>query len=225
MSSLIETQHETLLRSVVERYRRDGYDVNVAPRPGAIPFDLGGYVPDMIAQKGDLMIIVEVKTQADRISFDQLRSVVDEIKRHEGWRFVLVTAQDTLGLSLPHENEDRFSWAEVALRVKDAQRLSDLGENEAAYLTLWIAFERMMRFQASTIALPLDRLAPSILIRQLYSQGELSMTQFDTALRCQEIRNRIIHGFPAPDLRSAASSLGTLVRELLECWSAPADKC
>ena len=59
-------------------------------------------------------------------------------------------------------------------RVREGRSLSDSGEKEAAYLILWIVFERMMRFQSTRIALPVDRLAPSILIRQLYSLGEVN---------------------------------------------------
>lgn len=137
---------------------------------------------------------------------------------------MLVTAQDVLGSGLPGETEDQFSWEEVARRVKDAQRLSDLGENEAAYLILWIEFERMMRYQARRVSLPIDRLGTGILIRQLYSQGELTMAQFDTALACREIRNRIVHGFHSADLSDAIVRLGAVVREALAQWSAPGDE-
>lgn len=224
MSISSQAQHDGLLNSVAERYQRDGYEVIIEPGPQAIPFDLDGYGPDLIARKGDSTLIVEIKTQAERISFDQLRSVVDEVKRHAGWRFVLVTAQDVLALGVPGENEDHYPWEEVTQRVNDAERLSDLGENEAAYLILWIAFERLMRFQARRISLPVDRLAPAIMIRQLYSQGELSMAQFDTALDCQQIRNRIVHGFPASNLTDAVTRLGAVVHELIEQWSQPSSE-
>ena len=137
---------------------------------------------------------------------------------------MLVTGQDVTAIGLPGEDEDAFSWAEVARRLKDGQRLSGLGEQESAYLTLWIAFERMMRFQARRVALPVDRLAPSILIRQLYSNGELSMAQFDSALECQTVRNRIVHGFPAASLGKAVANLDRLERELMEQWSSPQDE-
>jgi hypothetical protein len=221
MSESTLVRREGLIISVAERYQREGYDVKVDPGPSSIPFDLGGYRPDLIARKGDINLIIEIKTEAARISFDQLRSIVDEVKRHEGWRFVLITPQDVSDFAPSSEDEDQFSWEGVAHRIENAQRLSDLGESEAAYLILWIAFERMMRFQARRIELPVDRLAPRIVIRQMYSQGELSMAQFDIALACQEVRNRIVHGFPVPDLNDAVARLQTLVDELLGQWSAP----
>jgi Holliday junction resolvase len=223
MSTSTQVQHDAFMNAVAERYRSAGYMVTSEPGSTALPFDLGAYRPDLIARKGDFTTIVEVKTHAQKTSFDQLRAVAEEVKRHKGWRFVLVTDEDVLASALPAEDEDgdEFSWKEISYRLEEAQRLVNLGENEAAYLILWIAFERIMRFHARRVALPVDRLAPSILIRQLYSQGELSLAQFDTAISCQEVRNRIVHGFRASGLRDAVARLGTVVRELLEQWSAP----
>jgi hypothetical protein len=219
MNISIPSPHELLLKSVAERYRQDGYEVIVEPRADAIPFDLGGYVPDLIVRKGDLKTIVEIKAQAQRISLDHLRSIVEEIKQHQGWRFVLVTAEDIVDPG-PGEGEDQFSWETAEHEVEEAKQLSGSGKKEAAFVVLWIALERMMRFQARRVGLPVDRLDPSILIRQLYSQGELSMQQFETALSCQQVRNRVFHAFLAPDLSEAATRLEGLVRELLVQWPA-----
>jgi Holliday junction resolvase-like predicted endonuclease len=217
MNGLIETQHDELVNSVAERYRRDGYEVQREPSESAVPFDLGGYRPDLIVRKQDQALIVEVKVNAQKTSFDSLRSVVDEVKRHKGWQFVLVTAQDLLADPLD-EREEQFSWDEVNFRIDRAERLRQQGEYEAAYMLLWISFERALRFQARQISLPVDRLAPAILIRQMYSQGELSMSQFDIALECQAVRNRIVHGFPTSDITDAIIRLGSLVREVVEQW-------
>lgn len=191
------------------------------PSENAVPFDPGGYRPDLIARKGDQGLVVEIKASAQKTSFDHLRSVVEEVKRHQGWQFVLITAQD-LPTDPTEAGEERLSWEEVALRIERGQRLSQQGDYEAAYIVLWIAFELLLRFQARQISLPVDRLAPAILIRQMYSQGELSMSQFDTALACQAVRNRLVHGFPTSDLKGAVARLGSLVRGVLEQWNATA---
>jgi hypothetical protein len=220
MNRSSQSVHAALINAVAERYRLDGYEVVIEPEPNAVPFDLGGYRPDLIARNGGVTIIVEVKSEVQKLSFDQLRSLAEEVRRHEGWRFVLVTGQDVLRPGLPSQDEDQLTWSEVESQVEDARRLAEAGKKEAGYLILWIAFERMMRSQARSIALPVDRLAPAILIRQLYSQGELTISQLETALRCQEVRNRIVHGFRAPNLDTAAVDLSSIVRELLDQWSA-----
>jgi Holliday junction resolvase-like predicted endonuclease len=83
LSTSIQVQHE-LMNAVAERYRRAGYTVVAEPGSTTIPFDLGAYRPDFIAQKGDFTTIVEVKTHAQKTSFDQMRAVAEEVKRHKG---------------------------------------------------------------------------------------------------------------------------------------------
>jgi hypothetical protein len=70
MSNLSQSQHEALIDTTAERYRLDGYDVTIEPDPNAIPFDLGGYRPDIVAKKGGVTTIVEVKSQPQKLSFD-----------------------------------------------------------------------------------------------------------------------------------------------------------
>ena len=220
MKSPAQTQHDTQLLKLAEDYRRDGYEVIVEPDPKVIPFDLGGYHPDLLARKAQAGVLVEFKSRADRLSVDRLRSVAEEVRRHPDWHFVLVTPQDIPSMGLPGE-EEPLSWGEIEDRVERALRLEELQERDAAYLALWIAFEKLLRFQARRVALPVDRLTPSIVIRQLYSQGEITMEQFDTALACLETRNRVVHGLPSPNLEFTIHHLTRLIRELLATWSEP----
>lgn len=220
MSVSLEADHDNLVKIVAERYRRDGYQVDEEPLDSALPFQLSGYRPDLIAQKEDRHVMVEVKSVPERTSFERLRSVVDEVKQHRGWEFVLITPKDLLTDDVA-ANDGQLSWDEVDLRIQRAERLSEQSEYEAAYMLMWIAFEQALRFQARQISLPLERLAPAIVIRQLYSQGELSMSQFDSALDCQSVRNRIVHGFPVSDLQQPVKRLASLVREVVGQWRNP----
>lgn len=208
---------------VAENYRADGYDVVVAPGAEEIPFNLGGHRPDLLVRKGSDRVLVEVKSRADRLSFDRLHSVVEEVKRHPGWRFLLVTPQDIPGADLEDDDENRSSWEEIEFRMNRAQRLFDSGDSEAAFLGLWIAFERLLRLQVRRISLPVDRLAPSIMIRQLYSLGEVSSDEYQTALDCLNVRNRVVHGLSSPGLPKVTMGLFDLVRDLLVTWRATAD--
>lgn len=208
---------------VAENYRAEGYDVVVAPGVAEIPFSLGGHRPDLLVRKGSDRVLVEVKSRADRLSFDRLHSVVEEVKRHPGWRFVLVTPQDIPGADLNGDDDDRFSWEEIESRTDRAQRLFDSGDSEAAFLGLWIAFERLLRLQVRQISLPVDRLAPSIMIRQLYSLGEISSEEYERAVECLKVRHRVVHGLSSPGLPKVTTGLFDLVRGLLATWRTAAD--
>ena len=220
MTSSIQAQHDARIREIAERLRREGYDVVLEPRPADLPFDLGGYRPDLLARRDQDGLVLEVKVRASRLSFDTLRSVAEEVRRHPGWRFLLVTSEDISDNDLLVDEHDRDTWNEIANRIEHARALLVQGDPEAAYMLTWIAFERMLRLQATRINLPIERLSPSIVIRQLYSVGELTIEQFDTALACQDVRNRVVHGLPSADLPAAFDRLAILVRELHADWAA-----
>ncbi len=218
--SKAEKEHKIHADELAEQYRREGYNVIVEPGPTDLPFELGRYRPDLLVRKEQGGFLVEVKTRADRLSVDQLSSVADEVKKHPGWRFLLVTGQDVASEGLPGKEDEAASWDDISNRIHHAQRLEQTGDNEAAFLILWIALEQLLRIHARQAAIPVERLSPSIMIRQLYSLGELSFQQFDVALECQRTRNRLVHGFPAGDLVSSTYQLAALVSELLAEWSA-----
>ncbi len=214
------SEHDLLLNDLIERYRSEGYEVLKEPGPDAVPFDLGGYSPDLVAKKGGQGLIIEVKPQTGRLSFDSLRSVAGEIKRHEGWRFLLVTGQDVEDATLPGQGEESFSWDQVSEAVQEAEAARTQGAPILAFMRLWVAFERMMRFRARLITLPIDRLvSPRIMIAQLYSHGELSAQQFELATDLIRVRNPVFHGLDVSDLGKDVARLTLLVRELRDEWS------
>ena len=210
---------EELAEQLAQKYRREGYEVIVEPGPKDIPFDLGGYRPDLLVQKGETGFVIEVKSTADRISIDTLSSVADEVRKHPGWGFLLVTGHDVASNGLKGMDYDAISLDEISNRIDHARRLEETGDSEAAFLIFWISLEKLLRFQAIQTAIPVERLSPSIIIRQLYSRGELSIQQFDAALECLNTRNRLIHGFRVGDLETSTHRLKTLVIELLAEWS------
>jgi uncharacterized protein YutE (UPF0331/DUF86 family) len=59
------------------------------------------------------------------------------------------------------------------------------------------------------------------LVNHLYSQGELSIEQFDEAKALQSIRNRLVHGYQTPDIAEPAKQLQQLASDLIAAWRQP----
>ena len=76
----------------------------------------------------------------------------------------------------------------------------------------------MMRKQAEQASIPIERFPTSSLIRHLYSQGELSIEQFDKTTELLTVRNQLVHGYQSQNLEKEVVELQKLVSELLELW-------
>ena len=212
----LESQLE---RQVADRYRRQGYEVIAQPRPESLPFDLGFYRPDMLVNlpNGE-HYLVEVSTPGGHLSVERLREIAQMVAGHQGWRFFVVA--DPNGLP---NGEDAGRWEPLTLpqirdRLQRVDTLMGQGQEDAAFLTLWSLLEAILRRRAEDAGLPLERLDASTLFNHLYSQGELSMEQYDAARELASVRNAVAHGFATPALAPSLPKLRELVRELMEEW-------
>jgi hypothetical protein len=208
--------HSDLEAKVAEKYKKQGFSVVVNPGSDLLPFDLGGYRPDLIAQKEpDQNYIIEIKGSSRQISVDRFRSIAEIVQAHPGWRFLLVTGDDDLPIG---SDLDLLQYDEALRRANQAEALIAGGAAEASFLFLWSTLEGMMRRRSLQSAIPIERMTPLAMINHFYSQGELSREQFHAIKELVSIRNRAVHGYRDPQLKEGAGKLLRLVRELGNEW-------
>lgn len=200
---------------MAEKYKMQGFEVIIEPRIEELPFDLGGYRPDLIVKKPhNEGHIIEIKSAVARMPIDRYREIAEIVSQHIGWSFLLVTGED-----VPSGNGDLLSWEQMRQRQIQAKQLLSLGESEGAFLSLWMVLEAAMRQQAKQVSIPIERFPTLSLINHLYSQGELSIEQFDRVKLLQTVRNRFVHGYQTPNLSEPTKQLQELVNELLALWA------
>jgi hypothetical protein len=201
---------------VAEKYKKQGFSVIVNPDFSRLPFDLGGYRPDLIAQKEpDQNYIIEIKGSSRQISVDHFRSIAETVHAHPEWRFLIITGDD----DLPVGSEfDLLRYDEALQRADQAEALIVAGAAEASFLFLWSTLEGMMRRRSSQSDIPIERMTPLAMTNHFYSQGELSREQFHQIKEFVSIRNRAVHGFRDPQIGEGAKKLLLLVRELASEW-------
>ena len=214
MTSAQQTE-STLITKVAEKYAAQGFDVNIEPRKEELPFDLGTYHPDLIAVKSpDKSYIIEVKRSASRTPVERYSEVAKLVAQHPGWGFLLVTGDEQ-----SVDGEDLLTWQQMLSRQTRVKELLKAGASEGAFLILWGILEAALRRRAGETQIPVERFPTSSLINHLYSQGELSIEQFDDIKTLQAVRNRFVHGYQTPDVDGPTEQLQVLVKELLDSWS------
>jgi hypothetical protein len=228
MNAAVKTFHDEKVRSLAEQYSKAGFQVSVEPDTGLLPFDLGGYRPDLIAVKDKAGVIIEVKTGSARIPVERFQSLAEEVARHPGWRFLLITPDDIESESILASLGEFPSWRQFSECAAHARRLVEAGEYEPALLYLWGIFEGALRKRAVEASIPVERFPVRRLINHMYSLGELSIAHYDRVLAALEARNRLIHGEIAkPDSRAAharlAKDFSGLLAGLLEEWQQPSN--
>ncbi|MFM1902082.1 MAG: hypothetical protein RLZZ216_2658 [Cyanobacteriota bacterium] len=203
--------------SVAKRYSDLGFTVTVEPSLDLIPFDLGGYRPDMLAIKQpDQNYIIEVKGSSQKISVDRIREISEVVKAHPGWRFLLVTGDDEVSIG---EESMLLQSEQIKNGVKKAKSLIEEGFFDAAFLFLWSLLEGMMRRQSIQKAIPIERLGGLSLINHLYSQGEMTREQFHECKDLLSIRNRVAHGYQDTQMGEGCHRLLNLVLILSSEWT------
>ncbi len=217
-SSQLTAKGLELETKVAERYRLQGFEVIIDPSKSVIPFDLGNYLPDIIAKKSSNEgYIIEVKTSISHTPIDRYREISEIVSQNDGWRFLLITGED-ISLDNTKFNDQLMTWEQMLCRQEKAQQFLASGEVEIAFFYSWGVLEAAMRQKAKDATIPVENLPATSLINHLYSQGELSIEQFDRAKEIQKVHNRVMHGYQTPGFVEQTKQLQKLVNELITMW-------
>lgn len=208
------TEYETT-QLLAQKYREEGYEVTIEPNKELIPFDLERYRPDLLAIKGDSKLIVEVKSSLKKISIERYQSIAQLIAQHQGWRFVLASADDVQENIDADAEKSYLTWDEIAKQITQVPSVISSIGNSAALLYIWGICEAALRRCAFESAIPVERLPFSNLAKYLYSVGELSITELETLLAAQKDRNKVAHGFKVNVSSDTLESITGFIQKII----------
>jgi hypothetical protein len=88
------TNGERTSRRVAAAYRKKGYEVVLPAGQGNLPEFLRGCGPDLIAQRDDDRVVVEIKPAGSLKGANDLVDLAERVAGQPGWRLELVTFRD-----------------------------------------------------------------------------------------------------------------------------------
>ncbi|HYH80318.1 MAG TPA: hypothetical protein VEX86_10985 [Longimicrobium sp.] len=202
-----------------ENYEKEGFEIIERPGPEHFPFEVGyrgHYRPAMLARRGDENYIFEVRDPR-RTSLEPLMERMEEIRKHAGWRFFLVTTEDVVPHDAPGLQGEPPPWPDLERRAEQALSFAAAGAPPIALLLLWPSVEGVLRKIALSNGIPVDLLSAPFLITALYDQGFISMDAYESLLKAVDIHRSVVHGYDAPadQVADAVRAAADVLHEML----------
>jgi hypothetical protein len=219
MSNTIQSLYEQRIQSTAQELLANGYKVSIEPLVSDLPFELGGYRPNLIATKDGEGIVMEIKTTLNRLSVDRFQDISERVATHHGWRFLLITLDDTSDKILPSSGNELPSWKELSTHLVTLNMLIQDSLFEPAILFLWSILEAALRKRAIAQNLPISRFPTKQLLNHTFSNGEISISEFDLFTTYLEIRDEISHGIVTPIDAEMLQLFNNSLQILVKAWS------
>jgi hypothetical protein len=207
------------LRQVADKYAQQGYQVILRPGPGELPPFAKGFQVDILARRGAMNSVIQVKRSLQEVSADANMSRLAEITNAQpGWRFDFVILEAENPTQREIRGAKELSDEDINQALIDAEQLVHAGFLRPAMLSAWAALEATMRrrLRAAGEAAGWGTL-PRPMLSELYSAGTISASEFPQLERMYQMRNQIVHGFASSTIDAGDVKLLTdTARRLLE---------
>lgn len=176
------------LNEIVRNYEQKGYTVFVDPSGTLLPPFMKGYHPDAVALKPGANVAIEISGGHGAAHSKKISHLNELFQDIADWSLsVVYTPSTPLGEGLPVASSDL-----IRTYVRRSRELSEAGENEAALLVLWAAFEATARLiSQSDFNKPQS---PGRIVQVLSERGMITVDEERSLRDLVTKRNAMIHG-------------------------------
>lgn len=205
MSAINFLPEESPLQDIAKKYKERGYTVIIDPPSKQLPKFLTKFNPDMIAQRQDESVVIQVKSAGKKRGTNYWRELSSVLQNHPGWRLEVVVGGQSK--RTPSQN---LKKEQIKERLQEGQELAQQKLFAASLLITWSAVEAAMRLASKNQDIDLPNLLPATVISRLYSDGLLSRDEYDFLVNCMSLCNSVAHGFQNGEIK--ASTINRLQR-------------
>lgn len=209
MQTSILSEASRRVQEVAREYRTKGYEVIV--EAAQLPEPLARFRPDVVARKGDEVVVIEVKPRGS-LTDPELQELAKAVRAQPGWRFELIVLKPEPG----PPGTTAWTAEDVVDALRQVETILNSGHPEAALLLAWSAAEATLRILAEQEGLVLERHDAPYLVRMLVTRAVITREQYDHLWQALDLRNAVAHGLKPPKLEVAAiEGLRKTISELL----------
>lgn len=207
-------EHERVAIQLAKELEEDGYTVTLTPTADRIPFSLEGYVPDLLAEKGDDHLLIEIKLRESAEHTNRFRKVVEIVEKNPGWRFLVKT------VSPARRNGEMASSKIIPMDAIEqyldrAESIQSSGAGALSIPYFWNAAVALLMHKAERSGLSTAGLSDRSLINYIYTMGVISSDEREELMRWNELRNSAVHLVPFEADAQVVAALSKYTKTLL----------
>ncbi len=181
-------------REIADEWRSRGYEVAIGPTQEQLPPFLAGFSPDLLMQKGDKAIVVEVRSRPTMEKEGRPSGLAAALEERPGWTYWL--AQVNVGEQLRTPKGARaLDRSDVLDCAAASERLLEAGFAEAAFVQACAAAEGAVRILLDEEGELLGRPPSEHAITLATQEGVISMDSYFFLTDAVRRRNALVHGF------------------------------
>lgn len=178
---------------IAKQYEADGYTVIRNPRKELMPFDLEGYVPDILATRGDENILIEVKTSRARVNTEKLFKVSKIVQSYPGWKFSVVTVnEDDIS-----EFKGPYPSPDIAQITKTLSVIEINLRHPSTFVfiipPMWICYVSILSMSLRHDEVEVSGLSDQSILNASYSEGIINHEELELSKEFLSIRNFCAH--------------------------------
>ncbi|MGA1410919.1 MAG: hypothetical protein ACO37W_14435, partial [Prochlorotrichaceae cyanobacterium] len=177
-------------RQVQSKYEKMGYEVIPQPAKEMLPFDLGGYIPDLLCKNKEENILIEVKGRVWKDSLETYKTIAKIINQYNGWKFFIIQMKDLYDSRDPIQNVTKYDYDRYMQKINNSKKA---GLFEAALVYAWNLLILLFRLKVEQDSSILLETTDKNLINTLYSDGAISLPDYDQLLSLMIKRNESVH--------------------------------
>jgi hypothetical protein len=205
-----DSQERREVHAIARRYRTEGYTVRLPGMGEQAPAFLGDIRPDLIAERDDDRVVVEVKRSDSVRGANDVTDIAERVAREQGWRFELV--------ALPPVTTTTFSPdAAIDVLISRVRGAVDAGLMDVAYVYASACLESLLLQLGLSHGLKVRDAGLKAVARQLAFEGILSSDLTRQIARVGERRDQLMHfaSHPAPSSDEIEEAL-SLANQVLQ---------
>jgi len=207
------------IASLVRQYKNEGYEVLMQPSTARMLPPFGNYRPDLVVQKGDETIVIEVVSS--KTSKEKERAVehfAEYAAKNKGVRFDIIVTNPR---PTKRQRQNRDS---ILLDLLEKSLLKTLDETVDAQPQIFVVIcciivENLLNGLAASDEELSERNRPLIaLARRLREKEVISDSALNFVVQIWELRNAVMHGGAHPETSAQLLNIYQKTKSLLKIY-------